>query len=121
MLCCVRVEQHKLHRCSSSYPIHFLDKELVYSSDNNGNNAIYYSCCDGTQDSLDCLCAILAVFKTKLVQYSDLLIKNRIFEHALVDEERSDLQGYKRRGYYCSKTQEWSVRCVLGESQAANI
>eukprot|EP01083_Nonionella_stella_P113469 334535_1 len=112
VLCSCKAAQIASLRFLLSHP--FLDKQLVYSTDNNGNNAIHYSCCKDTESSLDCLRTVLALYKTQLMKYSDLLIQNRIFDHAM--SYNSDDGRYE-----CTKTQQWSVRCVLDESQAANI
>eukprot|EP01083_Nonionella_stella_P309184 1093942_1 len=112
VLCSCKAAQIASLRFLLSHP--FLDKQLVYSTDNNGNNAIHYSCCKDTESSLDCLRTVLALYKTQLMKYSDLLIQNRIFDHAMSYNSEDGR-------YECTKTQQWSVRCVLDESQAANI
>eukprot|EP01083_Nonionella_stella_P185801 678522_1 len=112
VLCSCKAAQIASLHFLLSHP--FFDQQLIYSSDHKDKNAIYYSCCTNTPESVACLRTVLAFYKTKITTYSDLLIRNRVFDHAM--------RYY--RGTYLSNTQKWSVQCILDEwsqSHAANI
>eukprot|EP01083_Nonionella_stella_P255554 876987_1 len=113
VLCSCKAAQIASLQFLLSHP--YLDQQLVYSADNNGNNAIHYSCGKDSQASVACFRTILELYKTKISKYSDLLIQNRIFDHAMPHNTDS-ISGARTNGYHCSKTQEWSVGCVLDDN-----